>query len=206
MAKSGAQPGDVVGVAATSMRHGLVVLDGSGRPLLAVPNRDGRSASEGMELAQECGAELQRRTGHWPNPVFFGARLLWFVRQGGEAAARAAWALNLNEWLTFRLCGEAVTEPSQAAESLLFDLAQRAWAWDIIDSLDIPRRLLPEVLASGGRAGRLRAEAAEALGLRPSSRIVVGIGGADPQCGLLAVGAGEAGQAAASAGTTTPVQ
>ncbi len=206
MAKIGAQPGDVVGVAATSMRHGLVVLDGSGRPLLAVPNRDGRSASEGMELAQQRGAELQRRTGHWPNPVFFGARLLWFVRQGGEAATRAAWALNLNEWLTFRLCGEAVTEPSQAAESLLFDLAQRTWAWDIVDSLGIPRRLLPEVLASGGRAGRLRAEAAEALGLRPASRIVVGIGGADTQCGLLAVGAVEAGQAAAIAGTTTPVQ
>ncbi len=204
LAKAGAKPDDVVGMAATSMRHGLVIVDKQGRPLLSVPNRDGRSATEGMELAQTRGAELQRRTGRWPNPVFFGARLLWFLRQGGVSVSQAAWALNVNEWLTFRLSGEAVSEPSQAAESLLFDLARRDWAWDIVDSLEIPHRLLPHLSTSGTRVGRLRPEAAAALGLRAG--IAVGVGGADTQCGLLAVGAIEAGQAAAIAGTTTPVQ
>ena len=69
LARAGAAPGDVLGVAATSMRHGSVLLDAQGRVLLATPNRDARGLAPALELAARHGDALHQRTGHWPNPV-----------------------------------------------------------------------------------------------------------------------------------------
>ena len=55
LARAGAAPGDVLGVAATSMRHGSVLLDAQGRVLLATPNRDARGLAPVLELAARHG-------------------------------------------------------------------------------------------------------------------------------------------------------
>ena len=204
LAQAGADAGQVLGIAATSLRHGVVVLDRAGVPLLAVPNRDARAASEGLELGGDRGGEFHQRTGHWPNPVFAGARLCWMSKNLREAWRQAATALSVNEWVAYRLSGAAAADPSQAAETILFDLETRRWADDLVESLDLPRRLLPPVQPSGTKLGTLTREAAAALGLRAG--IPVAVGGADTQCGLLGMGAVEAGQLGAIAGTTTPVQ
>ena len=54
----------------------------------------------------------------------------------------------ISDWMTWLLCGEAATDPSQAAESGLMDIAAGTWAWDWIDRLEIPRRVFPEIRAS----------------------------------------------------------
>jgi sugar (pentulose or hexulose) kinase len=84
----------------------------------------------------------------------------------------------VSDWIGFRLCGVAAAEPSQAAESLLFELEQPRWAWDWIERLGLPRRLFPEVRSAGTRLGSLAPEAAEQLGLAPG--IPVAVGGAEP--------------------------
>ncbi len=66
--RADANPDQVLGVAATSMRHGMVLLDAGGRELLAVPNRDARAVGEAMELARERGEELFQRTGQLAEP------------------------------------------------------------------------------------------------------------------------------------------
>ncbi|HEX6132204.1 MAG TPA: autoinducer-2 kinase, partial [Actinomycetota bacterium] len=50
LARAGAAPRDVAGIAATSMRHTTVVLDDAGAALLATPNRDGRAIAEAFAL------------------------------------------------------------------------------------------------------------------------------------------------------------
>jgi autoinducer 2 (AI-2) kinase len=201
--KSGAGAADVAGIAATSMRQGLVLLDGEGRTLLAVPNRDARSAGEGMELA-ERGEEIQARLGRWPSPVLMAARLLWLSRAEPEAMRRARVALNINEWIAHWLGAEDLTDPSQALESLLAGPHDCAWDRDFIESLGIPPKILPPIRPAGSRAGTLSREAAELLGLRPG--IPIAVGGADTQCGLLGISALSPGDVGAIAGTTTPVQ
>jgi autoinducer 2 (AI-2) kinase len=206
LARAGRKGSDVVGVAATSMRFSTVVLGPRGQLLLATPNRDARASLEGLRLAAEHGAELHRRSGHWPSPICTAARLRWLSTREAGAQLRepGAAVLALSDWLTWRLCGEITAERSHAVSTLLFDFESNDWAWDVIDRLELPRTAFPRLLASGTKVGGLSAEAAAALGLRAG--IPVGVGGADTPCGLLGAGVVEPGESAVVAGTTAPVQ
>jgi sugar (pentulose or hexulose) kinase/phosphoglycerate dehydrogenase-like enzyme/ribulose-5-phosphate 4-epimerase/fuculose-1-phosphate aldolase/putative sterol carrier protein len=202
--RAGASPERILGVAVTSMRHGSVVLDAEGREILAAPNRDARGLARILPLAAEHGEALHRRTGHWPNAIQAAGRLAWMAATRPDALARAAAHLSVSDWLAWRLCGEIAAEASQASETLLFDLASRAWAWDWIDRLGLPRRLFPEVRDAGTRLGSVGAAAAADLGLGAGTPVAVG--GADTQCGLLGAGVVAPGQVGAILGTTAPLQ
>ena len=69
LARAAADPADVVGVAVTSMRMSVVVVDEDGRSLYAGPNRDARAFAESLQMAAQHGDALNLRTGHWPMPV-----------------------------------------------------------------------------------------------------------------------------------------
>jgi autoinducer 2 (AI-2) kinase len=204
LATAGAAPEQVAGIAATSMRHASAILDGDGNEILVTSNQDARGLGETLGLAERYGEELHRRTGHWPHPVQAAGRLLWLARADPDAWSRAATHLSLSDWLGHRLCGELACDPTQAGETLLFDLATRDWAWDLIERLDLPRRLFPAIREPGSRLGDLCETAAADLGLRPG--IPVAVGGGDTQCGLLGAGVLNPGEGGIIAGTTAPVQ
>lgn len=201
---AGARPEQVLGIAATSMRHTTIVLDRVGTPLLATPNRDSRAVTEAFQLASEQGSALYARTGHWPSPLSTVARLRWFATVDPTAWQQAAVVITLSDWVAYRLCGELASDPSQAGETLLFDLQRRDWAWDLAEAFGIPRGLLPALRQPGARLGVLTPAAAEALGLRAGTPVAVG--GGDTQCGLLGAGAVDPGHVAAICGTTVPIQ
>ncbi len=202
--KAGARQDQVLAVAATSMRHTTIVLDAEGSALLATPNRDARAAGEAFQLASEQGGALYARTGQWPSPLASAARLRWLATTNPDGWARATTVITLSDWIAYRLCGESGSEPSQASSTLLFDVAQRDWAWDLAEELGVPRHLLPPLRPAGTRLGTVTTAAAEMFGLRAGTPVAVG--GADTQCALLGAGAVAPGQMGAIAGTTVPVQ
>ncbi|HOX14556.1 MAG TPA: NAD(P)-dependent oxidoreductase [Smithellaceae bacterium] len=204
LAKAGATPNQIAGIAVSGMRNTIVVLDAQGDILLATPNRDARALGEGMVLGAERGKEVHTVTGHWPTPLFLGTRLLWMKNNTPALFKRASVALSITDWITFLLSGKMASECSQAGESLLFDLKRSQWAFDLIDSLGFPRSLFPIPVESGTHLGMLTKQAADLLGLIPG--IPVAAGGADTQCGLLGAGAVKDGDLAVIAGTTMPLQ
>jgi autoinducer 2 (AI-2) kinase len=204
LSHAGSPPGAVVGMAATSMRLGAVLLDARGEPVYAGWNRDLRPIAQGLEIGTRHGAELARVTGRWPVPNGLAARAQWLALHHPERLARARSALSLGDWVAFRLCGERVTDFSQAAETLLLDVRTRSWAWDWIERLGLPRELFPPIAPSGTALGKLGDRAAHDLGLAPGTPVA--LGGGDTQCGLLGCGARAAGDVAIVAGTTAPVQ
>ena len=202
--KAGISPAEVAGVAATSMRHGTIVLDKEGGVLMAAPNRDARAAAQGMQLAAERGEELYQITGHSPNPIFLAARLLWMKETYPDEFKSAVAALSISDWIGYMLSGELASESAQAGESMLLDLQTRKWAGEVIKSLGLPEKLLPPLRSAGTNLGKLTREAAANLGLNPGTPVAVG--GPDTQCGLLGSGVVAPGQTGVIAGTTTPVQ
>jgi autoinducer 2 (AI-2) kinase len=193
---------EVVGIAASAVRFGTVVLDAQGGALLAATNRDSRGALEALALASEAGAELQARTGHWPMAVGTLGRLAALARQGRLTDARAV--LALDDWVAWRLTGELATDLSQAGVSGVFDVAAGRWAEGVLARVGASPALMPRVLGAGTRLGALRADAAEALGLPPG--LPVAVGGGDTQCALLGMGVLDVGRAGAVCGTTLPIQ
>jgi len=204
LAKAGAVPNQIAGIAASGMRNTIVVMDAQHNILLGTPNRDARALGEGMVLGFERGKEFHTVSGHWPTPLFLGTRLIWMKNNTPDLFKRASVAISITDWIAFILSGNIVSERSQAGESLLFDLKRREWAFDLIDSLGFPRSLFPATVDSGARLGTLTKQAADLLGLIPG--IPVAAGGADTQCGLLGAGAIKDGDLAVIAGTTMPLQ
>lgn len=190
------------GVIATSQREGCVILDRAGEVLYAGPNLDGRAVAEGMEVQEKVGGRLHAITGHAPPYIFPIARWLWFRKH--RDPKRAATLLMLNDWITFLLSGERVAELSNACESMLFDVTRRTWSEELLETFEIPRRILPPVRVPGSEAGRVTAAAAAATGIPAGTPVFVG--GADTESGLLGSGVYRTGETAAVLGTTTPVQ
>jgi len=204
LAACGAAASEVAGVAATSMRHSTVVLDRAGTTLFAAPNRDGRAILETFEVMERAPADLYDLTGHWPTPVATAMRWRWLTRNRPEIVRHAAVLLSLSDWIAFRLCGERASEPSQASETMLLELALRGWSPGALGRFEVPRAVLPPLVEAGTRLGTLQLETARALGLEPG--IAVAMAGGDSQCGTLGAGAVEIGAIAAIGGTTMPFQ
>ncbi len=199
----GVDPAAVGAVVTTSQREGCVFLDAHGRELYAGPNVDARGALEGMEVQEKLGAErLHAITGHAPPFIFPLARYLWFRKHHPEERVRRI--LMINDWITYRLTGEAGMEPSNASESMLFDVRRRWWSSEILQTLGVPGDLLPVLREPGEHIGTVTVAAAEASGLCVGTPVIVG--GADTQTALLGSGAVEPGDTAAIMGSTTPVQ
>ncbi|HSP99553.1 MAG TPA: FGGY family carbohydrate kinase [Candidatus Dormibacteraeota bacterium] len=202
LAQARVDPADVIGAVTTSQREGCVFLAADGRELYAGPNLDSRGFMEGLEILGSLGPErLYAITGHSAPFIFPLARYLWYRKQGGEPAARI---LMINDWMSFRLCGKATAEPSNASESMLFDFRGRCWSEEILSHFEIPAEILPPIVAAGAAIGTVHAMAAAATGLRAGTPVFAG--GADTQCALLGAGAVDVGDTAVILGTTTPVQ
>jgi sugar (pentulose or hexulose) kinase len=200
--QAGTDAAEVAGIAATSQREGCVFLDAHGDEIYAGPNLDARGFKEGIEILDRMGGErLYQITGHTAPFIFPLARYLWFRKHSTRTVSRL---LMISDWLTYRLSGELAAEPSNATESMLFDLKRRCWSEEILSVFDIPRSVLPPLRCSGERVGTLTPAAAAAIGLKADTPVF--IGGADTQCSLLGAGVVDAEETGATLGTTTPVQ
>ena len=195
------RPARIRSVAVASMGEAGVLLDRAGRPTAPVLAwYDGRPAGELARLLERVGAErLHAITGLCPDPTFTLPKLLW-LRASDPAALDAAerW-LGVSGWLAWRLCGVPATDLSLASRTMLLDIAAARWSEELLDAAGLPASLTGELAASGTRLGTLLPEAAEATGLPPDC--VVGVGGHDHICGLLALGADAPGVLLNSLGT-----
>jgi autoinducer 2 (AI-2) kinase len=204
LAKAGIRPDQVIAVSSTSQREGSVFLDKDGHELYAGPNQDARALGEGFMLMNQFGQRAYDISGHYLNFLFVPARLLWHQNHVPEVYQRIAHILMINDWILHRLCGEYACEPTNAAETAVYNLRTGDWDWSLIDDIGLPEEVFPPVLPSGHVLGRVSARAAEETGLAQGTPVV--IGAADTQCGILGAGAIADGDIAAVAGTTTPVQ
>ncbi|HEX9695911.1 MAG TPA: FGGY-family carbohydrate kinase [Actinomycetota bacterium] len=196
-----ARPEAIAVIGITSQRNGVALLDSKGQILYAGPDSDGRAANEGIALEREHGDLIYETTGRLPAFKYLPARLAWFRGNKPDIANRTAHALSFGDWIAFRLTGEIATDPTQAAETMCFDVRRDMWSQTLCDALDVPSRFLPRVMTEP--LGRLPEDVAREFGLHPGTPVVRA--GADTQCAALAMGAREPGDVAINAGTMMPV-
>ena len=142
-----AAPGPVEAIGLTGQMHGAVFLAADGaviRP--AILWNDQRTAAECAEIERQVGAERLRRIAGNPALTGFQApKVLWLRRHEPGAYARIRHVLLPKDFIRFRLTGGLASDASDAAGTLLLDLAARDWSAELLGALEIPRDWLPRV-------------------------------------------------------------
>ncbi|MBO1075192.1 xylulokinase [Roseomonas marmotae] len=180
--------------------HGAVLLDAADAVLrAAILWNDGRCGTECRELeaAEPRAAAI---TGNLVMPGFTAPKLLWVRRHEPEIFARTRRVLLPKDWLRLRLTGEAISEMSDAAGTLWLDVAARRWSPEMLAATGLSESQMPALVEGSAPAGRLRPEAAAALGLPPGIPLAGGAG--DNAGGAVGIGCTEPGDAFLSLGTS----
>ncbi|QEW02142.1 FGGY family carbohydrate kinase [Microbacterium lushaniae] len=179
----------IAAIAASSMREGFVLYGADGDELWACPNTDGRSRAEADELvALGIADAIYRTAGDWVS-ITAPARLRWIARHEPDVLARARHLGMLSDWVTRRLTGAFVTDPTCGSSSALFDLRAREWSADLADLVGVDRAILPPVVECGAVVGVVTPTAAAATGVPAGTPVVTG--GADTQLALHGIDARE---------------
>ncbi len=192
---------DVQAVGMSGQMHGSVFLDRQARPLRpAIIWPDQRSATQCQQVYQHIGYDrLGEIAGSGVFPGFMLASLLWVRQHDVHTWGQMGCLLFPKDYVRFRLTGQLATDVTDASGGLLVDIRTRAWSGELLDALNIPAGILPRILESGGIAGQLTSEAAQAMGLTPGIPVVAGA--ADQATGALGSGIVAPGPVAATIGT-----
>ncbi|KEP70520.1 glycerol kinase [Thioclava dalianensis] len=165
--KAGITPGDIAGIGITNQRETTLVWDReTGEPIHnAIVWQDRRSAEYCRELREADFEEtITARTGLIIDPYFSGTKLRWLLEtvEGAREKATAGKLAfgTIDSWLIWKLTGGAshVTDATNAARTMLYDIAKGRWSSTICDKLDIPMEMLPKVLDSAAEFGTAQAE------------------------------------------------
>ena len=193
------QGATVAGISISTAMHGLVGLDGEGRPLTRLITwADVRAAAAATRLRAEH-AQLHARTGTPLHPMAPLAKLVWWREQRPDTfAAVRRWAGH-KELVLERLTGEWAVDHSLASGTGLLDLERLEWDAEALEvagiGTDRLARLIPTTEVFG-----LSAAAAERTGLPAGTPVVAGAG--DGPLANVGVGAVRPGVAACSIGTS----
>jgi xylulokinase len=179
--------------------HGATLLDASHRPLRpAILWNDGRSA-EACRRLEALAPASRAITGNLAMPGFTAPKLLWVREHEPEVFARVATVLLPKDLLRLRMTGELATDVSDASGTLWLDVAKRRWSDEMLAACGLDRGAMPRSCEGTEVTGRLRAEVAEAWGMR---RVPVAAGGGDQAAGAAGAGVIRPGDASLSLGTS----
>ncbi|MEM9581054.1 MAG: glycerol kinase GlpK [Pseudomonadota bacterium] len=165
--RAGIDASQIAAIGITNQRETTVVWDkATGAPVHnAIVWQDRRTAAKCAEL-REAGHEamVTERTGLLLDPYFSGTKLSYILDtvEGARAMAEAGELLfgTVDSYLIWRMTGGRahVTDATNAARTLLFNIHKGVWDEEVCRLLNIPMAMLPEVRDCASDFGMARAD------------------------------------------------
>lgn len=165
--RAGLAPADIAAIGITNQRETTLIWDRkTGTPIHnAIVWQDRRTADPCAAL-RDAGHEpmITARTGLLLDPYFSGTKVKWLLDHipgARDRAVRGELAFGtVDSFLIWKLTGGMVhaTDATNAARTLLFNIARNEWDADICALLDIPMSLLPDVRDCADDFGVTRAD------------------------------------------------
>ncbi len=158
------RPSDVAALGITNQRETTIVWDRTtGVPVYpAIVWQDRRTADICQRLRDQGLEEaVGRKTGLLIDAYFSATKILWILENVDGARARAeAGELafgTVDTWLIWNLTNGQVhaTDATNASRTMLFNIQDGCWDQELLDALQIPASLLPEVRPSSGEYARV---------------------------------------------------
>jgi glycerol kinase len=163
---AGATSRDIAAIGITNQRETTLLWDrATGEPVHnALVWQDTRVEDLVRQFAADGGQDRFRaKTGLPLTSYFSGLKLRWLLDNVPGARARAengelAFG-TIDSWLIYKLTGGAhVTDVTNACRTQLMDLASLEFDPALLDAMDIPAAVLPEILASSTHFGEAAVE------------------------------------------------
>ncbi|MGB1113270.1 MAG: glycerol kinase GlpK [Flavobacteriaceae bacterium] len=156
------KPEQIQAMGITNQRETTLIWDrNTGKPVYkAIVWQDRRTAHICEELKRE-GKEKQfyEKTGLLLDAYFSGTKIKWILDQDPKlrtAAENGSLAFGtVDSWLIWNLTqGKVhVTDVTNASRTLLFNIHTLQWDDELLNTLDIPKALLPEVVSCSEKVG-----------------------------------------------------
>jgi glycerol kinase len=163
LGKTGISGNDLAAIGITNQRETAVLWDkNSGRPFYnAIVWQCTRSDDICRRLSAEHGQDRFREKTGLPIATYFsGPKVRWILDEVPEArtAAQKGTALfgTIESWIIWWLTGGPnggahVTDVTNASRTLMMNLKTLDWDDEILNVLDVPRRILPRIVPSSDR-------------------------------------------------------
>jgi xylulokinase len=198
----GVDTSSVAGLGLTGQMHGSVFLDAQDQVIRpALLWNDQRTAEECRQITDRIGQErLIEIAGNPALTGFQAPKILWLRNHEPQNYARLSRVLLPKDYIRLLLTGEAATDASDAAGTLLLDLSRRDYSPEILEKLEFERSWLPQVYEGPQVTGGLLPEVAAELGLPAGLPVVAG--GGDNAAAAVGTGIVRSGIVSSSIGTS----
>ena len=164
IAKSGINVEEIASIGITNQRETTILWDKkTGRPIYnAIVWQCRRTAKIIDGLVDKGLTEyIQEATGLIPDAYFSGTKIKWILDnvEGARERAKNGEILfgTVDTWLTWKLTNGAVhaTDYTNASRTMIFNINTLDWDEKLLNELDIPRCMLPEVCDSSHIYGNM---------------------------------------------------
>jgi xylulokinase len=199
--ESKVDPGEIEGLSFSGQMHGLVLLDKAGKVLRpAILWNDTRTTEECRLIEDKLGDRLLEITKNKALEGFTLPKLLWVKQYEPDIYDNAEVFVLPKDYLRYRLTGNLNMEISDAAGTLILDVAEKKWSTEVLEKVGVRLELCPTLINSHESVGTLLPEMAEQTFLTTETKVFGG--GADNACGALGAGVLSEGKTMCSIGTS----
>lgn len=165
---------------------------------------DTRTDGVAKRWKENFGAEkVYQITGINPNSVAGITRMQWMKEKHPELFAQGNKWMQIQNFVSYKLTGEAKVSHTNACRTMAFDLNKRDWSDEILNVAGIDRTLLSEPVRSGTLIGEVTSGVESLTGLKAGTPVYAG--GIDYVCGAFATGIIDSGQMLDSTGTSEQI-
>lgn len=150
-------PKEIAAIGITNQRETTVVWNKhTGKPIYNAIVWQSRQTQEIIETLKEAGYEalVKEKTGLLLDPYFSGTKVKWLLDNvdGARQKAENKDLLfgTIDTWLIWKLSGGRahVTDYSNASRTLMYNIHTLEWDDELLDMLEVPKAMLPEVRPS----------------------------------------------------------
>ena len=167
MEKLNVEADSIAAIGITNQRETTVVWDrATGEPIFNAIVWQCRRTSDMIDklVAEGHGDKIRSKTGLVPDAYFSGSKIAWLLNNvpgARERAERGELAFGtIDTWLIWNLTGGKVhvTDQTNASRTMIYNIHDLCWDKELLELLDIPESLLPEVKPSSHVYGKTEYE------------------------------------------------
>ncbi|MCF7791989.1 MAG: glycerol kinase GlpK [Victivallales bacterium] len=163
--KNNISPEQIASVGITNQRETVVMWErATGKPVYNAIVWQCRRTADMCSAIEETGVKnlIREKTGLLLDAYFSGTKVKWMLDNVpglNERAEKGEICFGtIDSWLLYNLTGNHYTEPTNACRTLLFNLHTGDWDDELLDILNVPRNVLPEIKPTCGHFGHIKKE------------------------------------------------